>query len=165
MFDLSDLENITYKDTGTIEGYSTSLTEFSGGFLLGIGVGGWQNTAKIEIYEEGEDTVSSVAVFECIGTIASDYKCHFIDRDGGFIGITVSNYKPITHGNPSEYQEAAFILLAFDGADLSVVRAVPLEGLGSSVIFFVRAFIEDGYLDLVSDRGLEVISLSGAFGG
>lgn len=165
MFDLSDLDNITYKDTGTIDGYSTSLTEFSGGFLLGIGVGEWQDTAKIEIYEEGESTLSSVAVFECYGTIASDYKCHFIDRENGFIGITVSRYAPKTHTGTVDSLQTAFVLLAFNGSELEVARVVPLEGLGSSAIFFVRAFAEDGYLYLVCDRGLKVISLSGAFGG
>ena len=165
MFDLSDLNNITYKDTGTIDGYSTSLTEFSGGFLLGIGVGEWQNTAKIEIYEESESTVESVDVFECYGTIADDYKCHFIDRENGFIGITVSRYAPKTHTGTVDSLQTAFVLLAFNGSELEVARVVPLEELGSSAIFFVRAFAEDGFLYLVSDRGLKVISLSGAFGG
>jgi uncharacterized secreted protein with C-terminal beta-propeller domain len=31
-FDLSDINNITYKDTGTIEGYSTSLVDFTNGY-------------------------------------------------------------------------------------------------------------------------------------
>ena len=37
-FDLSDLDNITYKDTGTIEGMSTSLIDYGNGYLI---VGMW----------------------------------------------------------------------------------------------------------------------------
>ena len=165
MFDLSDLDNITYKDTGTIDGYSTSLTEFGDGFLLGIGVGEWRNTAKIEIYAEGESTVDSVAVFECYGTISDDYKCHFVDRENRLIGITVSRYAPKTHSTEADFLSTAFVLLAFNGSELEVMRVVSLEGLGSSAIHFTRAFAEDGYLYLISDKGLDVISLSGRFDG
>ena len=36
-FDLTDVNNITYKETGTIEGFSTSLINLGDGYLLGIG--------------------------------------------------------------------------------------------------------------------------------
>ena len=36
-FDLSDYENITYTDTGYIEGFSSSLINLGEGYLLGIG--------------------------------------------------------------------------------------------------------------------------------
>ena len=59
-FDLSDMDNITYKETGTIEGFSTSLVNFGNGYLLGIGTGNVWGSLKIEIYEESATGVVSV---------------------------------------------------------------------------------------------------------
>ena len=61
-FDLSDLNNITYKDTGTIEGFSTSLVNFGDGYLLGIGRESW-STFKAEIYTEADSGVEAFCSF------------------------------------------------------------------------------------------------------
>ena len=80
VFDLSDLKNITYKDTGVIEGYSHSLIELEGGLLLGIGESDW-STLKLELYQEGEnglDSLSKVEIENAYGT--SEYKAHYVNR-------------------------------------------------------------------------------------
>ncbi len=104
-FDLSDLSNITYVDTGVIEGYSTSLVNFTDGYLLGIGyneMGG----LKIEIYCETENAVESVCLFEKNGWFSEDYKSYYIDRENGLVGLAVDN---------------VYYLLQFDGYGLNVV--------------------------------------------
>lgn len=65
-FDLSDINNITYTDTGTIPGFSSSLVDFKEGYLLGIGMGEHFNV-KAEIYREEGDSVISVSKFELDG--------------------------------------------------------------------------------------------------
>ncbi|MBR5448668.1 MAG: beta-propeller domain-containing protein, partial [Clostridia bacterium] len=67
-FDLSDYDNITSTDTGTIDGYSTSLIQLGGGYLLGIGIDAQRNV-KLEIYEKGTGGVLST---DCI-IIGGDY--------------------------------------------------------------------------------------------
>ena len=54
VFDLSNLDNITYRDTGTIDGYSSSLINFGKGYLLGIGYGSSSTVFKIEVYSYDE---------------------------------------------------------------------------------------------------------------
>ena len=74
-FDLSDLNHITYKDTGTIDGFSTSLINLGNGYLLGIGRGNRWDTFKIEVYEETADGVRSVDSFEMENTnYSTEYK-------------------------------------------------------------------------------------------
>ncbi len=110
-FDLSDLNNITYTDTGTIEGYSTSLVDFGEKFLLGIGYGDNRNTLKIEVYKEGEGKVESVCSYikEDVG-YSEDYKAYYIDRERGLIGLMFRQNKNCT-----------YILLHFDGEQITEV--------------------------------------------
>lgn len=104
-FDLSDLNNITYVDTGVIEGYSTSLVNFTDGYLLGIGYSETRDL-KIEIYCETEDSVESVCSFEKAGWFSEDYKAYYINREEGLVGLAVKN---------------TYYLLQFDGYGLNVV--------------------------------------------
>lgn len=111
-FDLSDMSNITYTDTGVIEGYSSSLVNFGDGFLLGIGYGATRNTLKIEIYVENGDKVESFASYEreyC--SFSEDYKSYFIDRERGLVGILIEDSSNV-------YLTNRYILLAFDGYKL-----------------------------------------------
>ena len=104
-FDLSDLDNITYVDTGVIEGYSTSLVNFTDGYLLGIGyneMGG----LKVEIYCETADSMESVCSFEKNGGFSEDYKAYYINREEGLVGLAVKN---------------TYYLLQFDGYNLNLV--------------------------------------------
>lgn len=112
-FDLSDLNNITYKDTGTIAGYSSSLVNIGDGYLLGIGVDDlWQ--LKVEIYEETANGVESVCAYEPgVGVFANEYKAYYIDRENSLFGIPT---------------EKGYILLHFNGYDLYAVMELPTAG-------------------------------------
>ena len=91
-FDLSDVKNITYKETGTIEGYSSSLVNFGDGYLLGIGVVNWSDF-KVEVYEEKEDNVKSVCAYELNSADYSlDYKAYYIDRENQLVGLGIQNH-------------------------------------------------------------------------
>ena len=149
-FDLSDLENITYKDTGTIDGYSTSLVDFGEGLLLGIGVGSWRGTVKVEIYEEGEELVESVCSFESDGYISESYKAHYIDRERSLVGIAVHN---LSYDGIKTQGGVTYLLLAFDGFELAPIETVWLDATDTSL---VRAFIDGGFLYILSENGLAV---------
>lgn len=103
VFDLSDLTNITYKDTGVIEGYSHSLIELEGGYLLGIGQTGW-DTLKLELYKEGEtglETVSKLELLQSSGT--TSYKAHYINRDELVFGFAFVQYDNISYASHRYY--------------------------------------------------------------
>lgn len=122
-FDLSDPKNITWTDTGRIDGYSSSLVQMGNGFLLGIGVGEINGSLKIEVYEEDGDRVVSVCRYEieCC-SFASDYKAYYIDRENGLIGLGVVDY---SHTVDNAYR---YVLLHFDGYELHELLNEPLAG-------------------------------------
>ena len=110
-FDLSDLNDITYTDTGDIDGYSSSLVNFGEGLLLGIGYGSSRSTLKIEIYAEDGNKVVSLASYEVEGvSFSTDYKSYFIDRERGLVGLMFDERR-IGDG-------CRYVLLGFDGYQL-----------------------------------------------
>lgn len=127
-FDLSDLNNITYKDTGDIKGYSSSLVDFGDGYLLGIGYGNDRNTLKIEIYVEGENGVIPLCAYERRDTqFSEDYKSYYIDRENSLIGLGVYGfdkngdygcYYVILHFNGFEFIEKTFVEIGADPAEM-----------------------------------------------
>ena len=148
-FDLSDLNNITYKDTGTIEGFSNSLVNFGNGKLLGIGSGGW-NIFKVEIYEETDNGVSGLCKYELEDVLYSRlYKSYYIDRENQLVGFSVSD------PNVTDRQPQRYIVLFFDGYDLVELLNVPLEG----VVDFNRSVYIDGYMYLLGNYKLRVEKL------
>lgn len=141
-FDLSDISHITYKDTGTIDGFSSSLVNFGNGYLLGIGRGDRWDTFKVEIYEESADGVRSVCKYELErATYSDDYKSYYIDRQNQMIGIGI-DYDSYSENNNQLTQR--YLLLMFDGYELHELVNVPLDG-GAQ---FKRAVYIDGYLYL-----------------
>lgn len=140
-FDLSDLSNITYKDTGTIPGYSMSLVNFADGFLMGIGYGDDFGNMKIEIYREGENGIESHCKYERNCGFADDYKAYYIDRENGFIGLGIQDYE--THNE-------RYLLLFFDGYNLIPVLDEEFEGVPA----FQRCVYVDGYLYMFGDSFL-----------
>lgn len=139
--DLSNLDNITYTDTGTIEGYSTSLVDFTDGTLLGIGRGS-DTLLKIEIYEQGEDGVVSVATYETNADYSQDYKAYFIDRENGLIGLHVYDF----------IEGSKYLLLHFDGYTLTPVAEIDLTSRNYDT---TRAAIVDGWLYILTDLSRE----------
>lgn len=131
--DLSDPKNITYIRTEDIDGYSTSLVDFTGGTLLGIGYGTW-DSLKIEVYAEDGDSVRSLDAYEVKdASFASEYKAYLIDRENALVGMHVSPY------NGENY----YLLLHFDGYELVELAKT---SLASYLPDLTRAAIADGWL-------------------
>ena len=123
-FDLSDPYHITYKDTGVIEGYSSSLVSLGNGFLLGIGYGEEWDSLKCEIYRESENGVVSVDAFTMGNvTFSESYKSYYIDRENGLIGIGIEQYR----NDRYEYSDG-YIVLHFDGYSIEKVAYLAVDG-------------------------------------
>lgn len=152
-FDLSDLKNITYKETGNIEGYSTSLVDWQEGYLLGIGLKDW-STPKIEIYkEEGEKVVSVSAIGISDSSISQDYKAYYIDRERGYIGLGVYKHDRTNYDTIIQY-----VIFGFKNETLTVSYELLLEK--GCDINAVRATYIDGYIYVLSQNAINVISES-----
>lgn len=136
-FDLSNLPQISYKDTGTIEGYSSSLVNFGEGYLLGIGFNE-NRCLKIEIYEEATDGVVSVCSYELDATFSQEYKAYLIDRENWIIGLGVWPYS-----GGSQY-----LLLQFDGYELRDIGTTELQGSPDTM----RAAIVEDWIYLFGDE-------------
>lgn len=131
VFDLSDPLEIASKDTGTIPGYSVSLTPFREDTLLGIGFGDDRGELKIEVYRESENAVESLAKYTLRADFSTQYKAHFIDPEAGLVGLMT-----VAQGR-TEY-----LLLRFDGYGFAELAHIQAEGYPSDA----RAFEESGYL-------------------
>lgn len=150
-FDLSDLSHITYKDTGTIEGFSTSLIHLGNGFLLGIGVGSTRSL-KIEVYEETDQGVRSVDVYEAEAFgYSEDYKSYYIDRENGYIGLGVTDYNFYTDSS----EKHRYLLLQFNNYSLNVLADTVLIGDNAEK----RGFVLDDFLYLFTDGSCKVVKL------
>ncbi len=119
-FDLSDPANITWTDTGTIDGYSTSLVDFGEGTLLGIGYDD-SRCLKVEVYRREGQQVVSIAQYIQDCYFLEDYKSYYIDRENGYIGLAVVSYDTV------EFQ---YLLLSFDGQTLMVEKQLPIDSGG-----------------------------------
>lgn len=149
-FDLSDLNNITYTDTGYIDGYSSSLVDFGEGLLLGIGYGENRSTLKIEVYAEEGDKVVSLASYEVekVG-FSADYKSYYIDRERSLVGLMINKW----WGDGG----SRYMLLGFDGYKIfNVVSEVYAEYLPPEQ---ARATIADNYLYIMASHEFKVAKL------
>jgi uncharacterized secreted protein with C-terminal beta-propeller domain len=152
-FDLSDMSNITYTDTGVIEGYSSSLVNFGDGFLLGIGFGANRDTLKIEVYYENGDKVESIASYEREGvSFSQDYKSYFIDRERGLVGLMVTDW----NGKGGETGDR-YILLAFDGYKLVEVIDEFTGDYGDPSV--ARAALADDYFYIMENKYFKAVKL------
>ena len=141
-FDLSDLDNVTYKDTGTIEGFSTSLINLGDGYLLGIGRGDTWSGFKVEVYEETEDSVRSVCSYELDrAEYSTEYKSYYVNRQDQLVGIGVIN-----NG------QSRYILLQFDGYELVELLNVSLDGKPANM----RGVYIDGYMYMFGQNDFKV---------
>ena len=151
-FDLSDLSNITVKDTGVIDGYSSSLVNWGDGYLLGIGFND-RRELKIEVYEEGETGVNSVTAYDPgFASFSQEYKAYFIDRENQLIGLGVTDY---TNDYGIEESPERYIVLHFDGFRLNEVLNV---GIGAYPEY-CRATLIDGYMYILGQESFTVEEL------
>ncbi len=145
-FDLSDMSNITYSDTGIIEGYSTSLVELEGGYLLGIGYGD-TGSLKFEVYKEKNGAVVSVCDYEVDGVdFSEDYKAYYINRKENLFGLMTST------AYASDY-----ILVHFDGGSIMPAANVKMERVVNED--WARATIVDGTLFVFAQGQFKAIDL------
>lgn len=156
-FDLSDLSGITVKETGTIEGFSTSLVDFGNGFLLGIGQSGGGAVLKLEVYTEGADKVESYCVYERLCTdYAPDYKCYYIDRENGLVGLGIYTWDRIFNENQNAYYHEnyrnAYIVLHFDGESIREVLHIEYPGTRGNLPDMRGVYIDGYYYVLNADR-------------
>lgn len=148
-FDLSDITNITWKNTPIIDGFSSSLIRF-GDALVGIGMNE-DRCLKVEAYAQGTDDVISIAAYEIEADFSAEYKSYFIDRNAGYLGIPILryDYTNLYDGYTNEY-----LLLHFDGENFAVVTSVAFQGGRENA----RATIIDGYLYVLGTT-LQVVKL------
>lgn len=147
-FDLSDLKNITYKDTGTIEGFSSSLINLGDGYLLGIGRGNRWDDFKVEVYKEAEDGVKSVCSYELENvSFSTDYKSYYIDRENQLIGLGIYDYN-----NYQNTRSTGYILLQFDNQKLIELVKVALDGSLDNM----RGVYIDGYMYMFGKNDFKV---------
>lgn len=133
-FDLSDIHNITYKQTPVIDGFSSSLIQF-GDYLLGIGFNE-DRELKLEAYVETADGVESVAAYERSCGFSSAYKSYFIDRENQMVGLAVSDWFT---------GEISYLLIQFDGYQFRLMEEIPIScGLENA-----RAALINGWLYLL----------------
>ena len=155
-FDLSDLNNITYKDTGTIEGMSTSLIDYGNGYLIGIGSKGkvdWSAaTLKIEAYKEAEDHVVSVCAYELDNAwFPEDYKAYYIDRRNQILGFGYSRRHP-------EFERSiiyAYTLLRLDAQNEEFVELITVDLDGDQDN--KRGVYIDGYMYMFGANDYKVV--------
>ncbi len=147
-FDLSDPANITFSDTGVIDGYSTSLVDMGDGKLLGIGYGNVRDVLKVEVYEEKGDKVVSICAFELRGVdFSEDYKSYYINRDEGLVGLMVSR----------EYA-SEYILLRFKGNRIRQIASVTLSHVVNES--YARATMIDGTLFIFAEEDFKAVKIN-----
>ena len=150
-FDLNDINNITYKETGNIEGFSTSLINLGKGYLLGIGRGDSWNTVKIEVYMESESAVISVCSYVIENASYSlDYKSYYIDRKNQLFGFGYTDYGP-----SYSYSSSKYMLLLFNNGQLTPIVNTTLNGDNT----VKRCVYIDGYIYLFSNEEFKVIGI------
>ena len=152
-FDLSDYHNITYTDTGYIEGFSSSLIDLGEGFLLGIGREN-NTTNKVEIYKKEGDSVVSVDKYLFGGSYSTEYKSYLIGRDKNLFGLYAS--RTIYNDATNKY-EGAYLLFMFDGNALQVTTITGVANGESASL--IRAATLDGYLYITTPTNMVVKKL------
>lgn len=155
-FNLSDPKTISSLDTGTIDGYSTSLVQLSGGDLLGIGYGDDPTTLKLEIYRKKETSLVSVTSYEIpYCEFSENYKSYYINREDNCFGIAIYRHREVEDGVSYYPNTLTYYLFSYDGEALTVKATVEL-GNRHANIESVRGFVEEAYLYVVYANGLKV---------
>ena len=150
-FDLSDLSNITYKETGNIEGFSTSLINLGNGYLLGIGRGDNWSSVKVEVYRENESKVESVCSYEIKNaSYDTNYKSYYINRDTGMFGFGYYDYEGKT---ATRYVDYRYVLLMFANGELLEVVNTPIKSIPNQM----RSVYIDGYLYIFGEEDFKVV--------
>lgn len=160
-FDLSDLNNITYVDTGEIEGFSVNLIKFND-LLLGIGQGAHNGILKVELYKQNDgenelNGVVSVAKFQRECGFSYEYKAHLVNAEHNLIGLHIYDYTAeLVTGKPNANHNR-YLLLRYDEAS-ATLEQVYLEEFDSASDY-VRAFYDDGGVYVFGTNAFKFIDL------
>ena len=147
--DLSDYENITYTDTGIIEGYSDHLINYGEGLTLGIGRENWQYS-KVEIYAEQGDKVVSVHEYKFNGEYSLDYKAYLVNRENNLFGFAAEYFYEYNENDKYVQYSDKYILISFDEQSMQV-RYINIVELGNIHPERIRATYIDGYIYITTD--------------
>lgn len=148
IFDLSDYDNITYRETGTVAGFSTSLIDFTDDILIGIGEDG-DGAMKIEAYTGEQGSVVSVSKITFPHThYSADYKSYYVDRKNKLIGLGVNDYA--AEGSGSHY-----LVVGFDGTQFTQLIYAPIKGYTADM----RGVYVDGYFYMFGEQDFKVVKL------
>lgn len=163
-FDLSDPTRISSLDTGTIDGYSTSLVELDNGDLLGIGYGADRGTLKLEIYRRGKESLESVTSYEIAGCeFSEEYKSYYIDREANLFGVVIFRYSERIGGVTYYVNRMQYLLFSYDGESLTVVNEL---SIGESYrVDSVRGFVYEDDLYVLHPDGIRVAPVGCATNG
>lgn len=163
-FDLSDYAHITAVDTGTIPGFSLSLTPFSDGTMLGIGVGERFSQIKVSVYRA--DGAAVEVVGDCVvggdtetaGGIAycedfGEYKRYLLNAEAGLVGVPCRIYR-----NTQDWseEEQDYLLFTYRDGVLRPAAQVKLRNLSE----YSRAALSDGYIYLFAQEDYKVLALA-----
>ncbi|MDE5592554.1 MAG: beta-propeller domain-containing protein [Clostridiales bacterium] len=141
VFDLSNLNNITYTVSEDVSGYSLSLYSFAYDTLLSIGYGDSKATEKIELYKQNENAVELVAKYEEQAGFSSEYKAHLIDAKNGIIGLGITSFIQ---------KNTRYAIFRYDGNELTEIASVKMQ---SDEINYMRAAVIDGYVYILDTDG------------
>lgn len=160
-FDLTDLNNIIYVDTGEIEGFSNNLIKFND-LLLGIGQGEHSGILKIELYRQSDDAnaesgVESVCKYERECRFSYEYKAHFVNAEHNLIGLHVYDYENNLVTNNPNVNRNKYLLLHYDSQTETLEQAYfDVFDSGSD---YVRAFYADNGVYVFGTNAFTFIDL------
>jgi uncharacterized secreted protein with C-terminal beta-propeller domain len=168
VFDLTNYSNITYTDSGTIPGFSTSLAMFKDGTLIGFGESDGRYS-KIEVYDG--TTAQVIATYqldeENIGLssseISSEYKAYYINKEEGYIGLAVFG---IQYDSPRLHYtySLSYILLKFDGESFECVLNEQISNIDPTAYYenyYAYSTTPDGVRATLIDNCFYILTLSG----
>ena len=147
-FDLSDPSNITYTDTGFIDGFSTSLINYKDGLALGIGRDGL-DTVKIELYAEVDGAVISLSSYTFAGNYSEEYKSYLVNRELSLFGLAVETYE-------GGHRTLRYLLFSVEDGVLTTILSVPID----SEPRCVRAVVIGDYVYILGHLDFTVKSLT-----
>lgn len=150
-FDLSDMTNITYTDTGYIDGFSSSLVNMGEGLLLGIGSENSQYD-KVETYAEADGEVISIDKHLVRGDVSSVYKSYYVNREENLFGFGAC----VILGTNEKYD--MYVYTVFDVSDGTLKKVLEVEV--NCDVSFIRAALIDGYFYIVECSGLKVVEFN-----
>lgn len=178
-FDLSDYAHIGVVDTGTIEGFSSTLTPFADDTMLGIGCE-TASDVKLELYRETDVDVQSVCSLVLGGkeildeegnyalltyTISAEYKAFLFNAKEGVVGLpcTYTRTKYVwsdAHGRympdtRNRVRKTAYVLCVYEEGELRVAETVLSDEAPQSF----RAAIAGDYAYIFGVTTLNVVPI------